>query len=79
MLKSAVIAAVREEVRAALNPTPTPDSVADDLGYVLGSLPPGEALALAKVLLKPLADLIDASTPAEEPDNETTGAESTGD
>lgn len=79
MLKSAVIAAVREEVRAALDSTPTPDSVAEDLGYVLGSLPPEEALAFAKVLLRPLADLIDASTPAEEPDNETTGAESTGD
>ena len=79
MLKEAVVAAVREEVRAALNRTPTPDSVAEDLGFVLGAMPHAEALAFAKVLLRPLADFIDASTPAEEPDNETTGAESTGD
>lgn len=77
MLQAAIVAAVREEVRAALQRTPTPASVAEDLGFVLGTLPPEEALAFALTLVKPLADFIDNSTPAE-PDEDTTGAEGTG-
>lgn len=78
MLREAILDAVREEVRGLLRSTPTPAGVLNDMGFLLGALPPDEAIEFAKVALKPLADFID-SIPAEEPDNETTGAESTGD
>lgn len=78
MLKAAILAAVREETRAVLRETPTPQSVLEDMGYLLGSLPPEDALTFAKVALGPLADFIDNATPADEPETETTGAEGTG-
>lgn len=77
MLQAAVVAAVREEVHAALHRTPTMESVAEDLGFVLGTLPPEEALAFAATVIKPIADFIENSTPAE-PEDDTTGAEGTG-
>ncbi len=79
MLKAAILDAVRDEVRSVLRGAPTPQSVLEDLGFLLGSLPAEDALTFSKIAIKPLADFIDANTPAEEPDNETTGAESTGD
>lgn len=79
MLRDAVIAAVREEVRSVLKGIPTPQSVLEDMGFVLGALPPEEALAFAKVALTPLADFIDSTQPAPEPETEPTGAEGTGD
>lgn len=78
MLRAAIIEAVREEVRGVIREQPTPESVLRDIGFLLGSLPPEDALTFAKIALRPLADLIDATMPAEEPENETTGAEGTG-
>lgn len=77
MLKAQIIEAVREEVRAALA-EPTPASVMRDLGYLLGTLAAEDARTFAIIAVKPLADFIDATTPAEEPESETTGAEATG-
>ena len=57
----------REEARAAMREAPTPDSALHDLGFVLGSLSHEEALAFAKIAIKPLADFIDANLPDEEP------------
>ena len=78
MLKAAIIEAVREEVRALLTEQPTPQSVLRDMGFVIGVLPPEDARTFAAIALKPLADLIDATTPAEEPESEMTGADATG-
>lgn len=78
MLKAAVVEVVREEVRAALHGQPTVQSVLEDMGFLIGSLSREDAVTFAKIALRPLADLIDASTPAEEPEPETTGAEGTG-
>lgn len=77
MLKAQIIEAIREEVRAFLA-DPTPASVMRDLGYLLGTLPAEDARTFAIVAVKPLADFIDATTPAEEPESDTTGAEATG-
>ena len=78
MLKAAIIDAVREEVRGVLTDAPTPTSVLRDIGFLLGALPPEDARTFAAIAIKPFADLIDATTPAEEPEFETTGAEGTG-
>lgn len=78
MLKSQIIEAVREEVRAVLSEPPTPASVMRDIGYLFGALPPEDARTFAAMAIKPLADFIDATTPAEEPESETTGADATG-
>lgn len=77
MLKAQIIEAIREEVRAVLT-DPTPASVMRDLGHLLGTLPAEDARTFAIIAVKPLADFIDATTPAEEPESETTGAEATG-
>lgn len=74
MLKSTIESVVREEVRSLLRDIPTPASVAEDLGTVLGALPPEDAVELAKALLTKLWEFIDTHN---EP--ETTGAEGTGD
>ena len=72
MLKAAIVEAVREEVRAALHGVPSPASVAEDLGTVLGMLPQEDAVEFAKVLLSKLFDFVDNATP------EPAGAEGTG-
>jgi len=77
VLKAQIIEAIREEVRAVLA-DPTPASVMRDLGYLLGTLPAEDARTFAIIAVKPLADFIDATTPAEEPESETTGAGATG-
>lgn len=78
MLKAQIIEAVREEVRAVLTETPTPASVMRDIGYLLGSLPAEDARTFAIIAVRPFADFIDATTPAEVPEYETTGADATG-
>ena len=78
MLKAEIIEAVREEVRAAFADAPTPAGVFRDMGFLLGALPPEEAREFAIAALRPLADFIDSTTPAEEPESETTGADATG-
>jgi hypothetical protein len=78
VLKAAILDAVREEVRSVLREQPTPQSVLSDMGYLLSKMPPADALTFAKIAYAPLADFIDAATPADEPEPETTGAEGTG-
>lgn len=78
MLKAAIIDAIREEVRGVLTDVPTPSSVFRDMGFLLGALPPEEAREFAIAALRPLADFIDSTTPADEPESETTGADATG-
>lgn len=78
MLKDAIVEAVREEVRAALHDVPTVQAVLRDIGFLLGALPAEDARTFAIIAVKPLADFIDATTPAEGPESETTGAEATG-
>lgn len=78
MLKAAIVDAAREEFRAFLTGTPTPETVLRDLGFLMSALPREDALTFAKIALSPLADFIDTNTPAEEPEPDTPGAEGTG-
>ncbi len=75
MLRSTIEAAVREEIRAILRDVPTPVSVSEDLGTVLGTLPPEQGAAFAKVLLTKLWEFIDKTTEPETPGAEGTGEE----
>lgn len=77
-LSPEVVEVVREETRAVLTGPPTVYGVLQDIGFLLGVLPPESARDFAILAIKPLADLIDATTPADEPELETTGAEATG-
>ena len=73
MLKTTIETVVREEVRAVLRDVPTPASVAEDLGTVLGMVPTPEGVDFAKLLLTKLWEFIDQHTEPEQ-----TGAEGTG-
>lgn len=78
MLKAAILESVREEVRAVLAEQPTPQTVLRDIGFLLATLSPEDARTFAIIAIRPFANFIDATTPADEPEDETTGADATG-